>query len=216
MGNKSYNHHHLHHHKNASSSPPTPPTSTIFLPLLCRVSIKDTVLNLPKCPKKDDPSSPKVSCMGQVKRRHNNKLLLPFPTPPTATTATAKVKYTKLKKIFSGKSVFLTTTTTSSVSCRGTSKDQMIDRRRTRSKCKSGDHGHHENGAVVVPLNLAELDPPLPVVKKVQQPPCGGVGGEEGVSLWKRRSGGEGLKGLQIQQFQLPNKTSQFSQSITV
>lgn len=46
-----------------------------------------------------------------------------------------------------------------------------------------------------VRVNVSELDPPLPVVKRVQQP-AGGVGGE--MSLWNRRSGGASLKTLQI------------------
>nr|KYP47518.1 hypothetical protein KK1_030854 [Cajanus cajan] len=48
----------------------------------------------------------------------------------------------------------------------------------------------------VVPISIENMDPPLPVIKRVQKPEE-----EKQVdSLWKRRSGGAALKSLQLQQ----------------
>lgn len=203
--NGSYNQ--IHHHRNLSTSSSTTTTTsststtTSFLPLLCRISTKD-VAEISPCNKKNDPSSPKVSCMGQIKRHnHNNKI------NPTCTT-TGKVKYTQLKKLFSGRNLLITTNasastitcTRNSTYCKGNKK--LTDKR------KGGGEYHRrtrsDNCGVVVPLNLAELDPPLPVVKLT----CRRRGDEEGESLWKRRGGGTPLGGLQIQHFQLPTTNS--------
>lgn len=210
MGN-GYNYsHHLHqqsfYNKNS------------FLPLLCRVSIKDIKLREYKDRSSsfsDDPSSPKVSCMGKVKK--TNRLIgLSTPYRLTAataatTTTTAKtntnhqghIKYTKLRRLFSGKnlttSVPATTTTTTKASnntvygggnarsCREIILRKSGSRRSSKINNDDGRTDH---------VNIGELDPPLPVIKKVQQP-CE-------VNLWKRRSGGPALKSLQIEQIHEP------------
>lgn len=57
-------------------------------------------------------------------------------------------------------------------------------------------------------IDVGELDPPLPVLKKAAPPP--GVGGDE-ANLWKRRFNGAALKTLQIESINLPNSISKIS-----
>ncbi|KAI5668523.1 hypothetical protein M9H77_18376 [Catharanthus roseus] len=210
MGNGYNHHHHLHQNFYSKSS---------FMPILCRISIKDLNLKNLKDPSSsssnfsDEPSSPKVSCIGQVKK---NTKIIGFPTPyrltsssatSTAITATkrsnsihgggAYLKYTKLKRLFSGKNIMppAPPSNASAASCRS-----------SRGICRNGSRRsskiNHDDGnnQVNVKLNINELDPPLPVVKKVQP--------AAEMNLWKRRSGGNGitLKSLHIEQIQqLPN-----------
>ncbi|KAI5675475.1 hypothetical protein M9H77_06425 [Catharanthus roseus] len=114
MGNGyNHNHHHHHHlHQNFYSK-------SSFMPILFQISIKDANLKNLKDPSSsssnffDEPSSPKVSCIGQVKK---NTKIIGFPMPyrltfsSTATSAAittttrsnsthdggAYLKYTKL------------------------------------------------------------------------------------------------------------------------
>ncbi len=161
-----------------------------FLPMLCsKPSIKDVAF--PKCVDRsvsfsNDPLSPKISCMGQVKR--NNKVV-GFPTSTHKLTQTTRhstnnntnnsVKYSKLKKMFSSKNLATTmATNTATTTCSCGSKRVTMN--------------GNENRACI---NIVDMDPPLPVIKKVKKPE-----GEEGDSLWKRRSGGVALKTLQLQQ----------------
>lgn len=66
--------------------------SSFLLPMLCRLSIMRDVKVVKQC---KDPSSPKVSCMGQVKRR-NSKIHVGFPI-------SSSKNHTKLiKRFFSG------------------------------------------------------------------------------------------------------------------
>lgn len=58
-------------------------------------------------------------------------------------------------------------------------------------------------------VNVGELDPPLPVVKRVAPP---GAGRDE-VNIWKRRFNGVELKSLKIEQIHLPN--SKFEPPLT-
>ena len=67
-----------------------------------------------------------------------------------------------------------------------------------RGSSKIDCHEDEINYANVI--NVVDLDPPLPVIKRVQQ---SGDGGDSG-SLWKRRSGGVALKTLQLQPLHLP------------
>ncbi|WOG97317.1 hypothetical protein DCAR_0416657 [Daucus carota subsp. sativus] len=190
MGTGTYteNHHHrnhktLYHHRNGNPAASSSSANKTFLPILCRVSVKDTIAHRPRtlCPKKDDPSSPRVSCMGQVKHHH---------LTPSSTASTVKPHH----KIVPGRS------RNSSAKC---NQPILIDQRRRRQLCtKFGDHDknvrdNNSCAAVVPVLNLAELDPPLPVIKRVPQA-CD----SEAVSLWKRRSRGDGLANIQIPTFQ--------------
>ncbi|KAI3460620.1 hypothetical protein Pfo_017283 [Paulownia fortunei] len=207
MGN-GYDHHSIHHHHYFHQK-------TIFLPMFCRLSIKDIKLhNHHKDPiSADEPSSPKVSCMGQVKR--NNRVIgFPAPTPVT----THHHKYSKLKKLFSGKTLLPPTTSSmptttpgcaaasgggrsGSKSCRSSREVCVNNLRRLKLK-NDGDKCEQD---CVKLVNIGELDPPLPVVKRVAPP---GVGRDE-VNLWKRRFNGAALKSLQIEQIRLPNSNSQ-------
>ncbi|KAL4295533.1 hypothetical protein GQ457_12G015410 [Hibiscus cannabinus] len=116
-----------------------------FLPLLCsKPSIKDVVL--PKwqihrsASFSEDPSSPKISCTGQVKWNNN---IVGFPVSHAKNSCNNSAKYFRLKKLFSGKNL----TANSATSC-------------TR-KLKSYDG--KENSASI---NIETMDPPLPVIRK--------------------------------------------------
>ncbi|KAE8666613.1 Histone acetyltransferase of the MYST family 1 isoform 1 [Hibiscus syriacus] len=152
---------------------------SIFLPMLCsRTSInKDVVVRLPRWEHKssDDPLSPKISCMGQVKR---NNRIVGFPaldlTAKINSCNTSKgnnIKYLKLKKLFSG----------------------------NNSRRKPGlENGGKENCGSSS-ISVENMDPPLPVIKRV--PKKGDKG--DGDTLWQRRSRGVSLESLQLQQIQV-------------
>ncbi|XWS21573.1 hypothetical protein CRYUN_Cryun30bG0065900 [Craigia yunnanensis] len=166
--------------------------------MLCsKPSIKD--VTLPKWQDRsasfsDDPLSPKISCMGQVKR---NNRIVGFPASHKLTITTKNscnngIKYFKLKKLFSGKNLTsspATTTTNITTTCR--KKEVLVN---STSKPKNGDG--KENSASI---NIENMDPPLPVIKRV--PKHGDKGDED--TLWQRRSRGVALKSLQLQQIQL-------------
>ena len=190
MGN-GYNQH-LHHqnlHLNHKAT---------FLPMLCsKPSIKD--VTLPKWQDRsasfsDDPLSPKISCMGQVKR---NNRIVGFPASHKLTITTKNIcnnsstKYFKLKKLFSGKNLTssIATTTNTTTSCRR--KEVLVN---GTSRPKNGDG--KENSASI---NIENMDPPLPVIKRL---PKQGDNGD-GDTIWQRRSRGVTLKSLQLQQIQL-------------
>ncbi|KAE8683571.1 hypothetical protein F3Y22_tig00111200pilonHSYRG00124 [Hibiscus syriacus] len=146
-----------------------------FFPILCsRPSIKD--VSLPKWKDKSEPLSPKISCMGQV-TRSNRVVVCPASHKFSVTTKNDNgIKYFKLNKLFSGKNLTgtpVTAATTTATSCR-----------------------REENS---VSVNIENMDPPLPVTKRVRKQ------GEkqDGDTLWERRSRGVVLKNLQLQQIQL-------------
>ncbi|KAL3513582.1 hypothetical protein ACH5RR_026299 [Cinchona calisaya] len=206
MGN-GYNHHLQHQSLYKKNS---------YLPFLCQVSIKDDKFR--DCKDRsasasisNDPSSPKVSCVGQVKK--NNRLirsstqyrLTAIPaTCATTTTSTdaitsksnktyGLVMYTKIKRLFSGKNLLTSSLATTNSTANNAvygggntrSCREMITR---RNGSRWSSKINNDNG---VDVNISELDPPLPVIKKVHQP-CE-------VNLWKRRYGGPALKSLQIE-----------------
>ncbi|KAK4433663.1 hypothetical protein Salat_0529000 [Sesamum alatum] len=200
-----HKHHHFHH-------------KTIFLPLFCRLSIKDIKLSYHrKTPisTDDEPSSPKVSCMGQVKRSNR---VIGF--PPATTVTTTHHRYSKLKKLFSSKTLLPPTTATmptttqggtvagggrsGSKSCRS-SREVMTQKNSRRLKLKNVDGDKCDYQDCVKLVNIGELDPPLPVVKRVA---ASGVGRDE-ANLWKRRFNGAALKSLQIEQIHLRKSSSQ-------
>ncbi|KAM7256473.1 hypothetical protein ACFE04_012214 [Oxalis oulophora] len=164
--------------------------TTTFLPMLCsRPSIKDVTVpkSLSSSSFSDDPLSPKIGCMGQVKRVHNNKIIGFSPSSSSSssshhqnlTTITTSVHHnSKQKRLFSN-------TTSSSSSSRSRQG-------RIRGRQRSG----RENEASV-PVNIADMDPPLPVVKKVNRPSVDGE--DNNNNLYKRRSGGITLTSLQLQ-----------------
>lgn len=171
--------------------------------MLCsRPSIKD--VTLPRLEDKtmtlsSDPLSPKLGCMGQVKR--NNKIV-GLPSSNKLTIASKNdasyIKYSKLKRIFSGRNLGSNTSHSlsapkSTSTCRRKEVVVLNGGFRTITKC---DYSKES----CVPISIDEMDPPLPVIKK--EPRKGSNEGEAD-SLWKRRSGGVALKGLQLQQVQL-------------
>ena len=194
----SENHHHPHHyfyHQNLHIH-----HRSTFLPMLCsRPSIKD--VSLPQWREQlgsfsNDPLSPRIGCMGQVKR-HNKIVGLLTTKSNTANniSISPSVKYSKLKKLFSGKNLGTNTinaaTAPTASSCgsrpRGTVNSTNVPR----------NHKHRSSrNENVVPISIENMDPPLPVIKRVQKPEE-----ERQVdNLWKRRSGGAALKSLQLQQ----------------
>lgn len=205
----SENHHHPHHyfyqhnlHIHHRST---------FLPMLCsRPSIKD--VSVPQWKKdhsesfSNDPLSPRIGCMGQVKR--NNKIVGLLTTKSNTATnfsISPSVKYSKLKKLFSGKNI---NTSTTNATAPTASSCQSRPRGMVNGVNVSRNHKHkcsrNEN---FVPLSIENMDPPLPVIKRVKKPEE-----EKHVdSLWKRRSGGPALKSLQLQQIQHPRHHPQLT-----
>ena len=205
----------LHHQRN-----------TLFLPMLCsRPSIKDVGLPIryvnrpspsPASSSGDDPLSPRISCIGQVKR---NNRIIGFPTahhdrsPLTNTTliTTTKhkkndnnshvVKHSKLKKFFSSKNLTAAAVTNpSTVAVSGAGEGGRGRRRRQVVNGGNGSCGiESKSENCVSEIDIVNMDPPLPVIKK----PARGQEGES-ESLWKRRSGGVAIRGLQLQQIHHP------------
>ncbi|KAL0391703.1 UNVERIFIED_CONTAM: hypothetical protein Sradi_2393100 [Sesamum radiatum] len=141
---------------------------TIFLPLFCRLSIKDIKLNYhrksPISTDDDEPSSPKVSCMGQVKRSNR---VIGFPTTNAVTTHPHR--YSKLKKLFLAKPLPPATTQGGTVSGGGrsgskscTSSREVTLSQKNSRRLKLKNDGDQD---CVKLVNVGELDPPLPVVK---------------------------------------------------
>ncbi|KAI3807093.1 hypothetical protein L1987_23015 [Smallanthus sonchifolius] len=157
---------------------------TFFMPMLCRPSLNDVV----KPPKfnnssSTDPSSPKLTCIGQIKKKSTtttNQFLV-------AKSSAHSNRYTKLQRLFSGKNLISPAIDTGSI-------NKAFVAKRSKS-C---------NGRARVPISKKkcyissddqELDPPLPVVK------CNRRNQKSDVNLWKRR--GIEMKTLQIQPIQL-------------
>ncbi|GAB4844851.1 hypothetical protein Ancab_038242 [Ancistrocladus abbreviatus] len=196
----------------------------MFLPImLCaRSSIKDVKLSHQRSPSlSNDPISPRVSCAGQITKRNNKVIGSPTPhklnfTPSAINNAVAGntnssniniLKYHKLKKFFSGKSVTNSPTTTISAGAytsRATT-DRHINSCRGRRTVLEGAIANRSefdcgNSCGSNLINLEDLDPPLPVIRKVRLP--GNDAGGEKDSLWKRRSGGVALQSLQVKSIQ--------------
>ncbi|KAJ7959084.1 Myotubularin-like protein [Quillaja saponaria] len=201
MANEHHHHHHHHHHfynQNLHIH-----QKSTFLPMLCsRPSIRD--VTIPRRQDRassfpNDPLSPRIGCTGQVKRSNR---ILAFPTSQrlsdNTTTTFATVKYSKLKKLFSGKNLTnpKTNTTTNASGC-GISKRQLLNNGAASAK----NCGLHKSETFAC-VSIKEMDPPLPVIKRPVAKSA--EGGEEVNSLWKRRSGRVALKSLQLQQIHHP------------
>ncbi|WVY90999.1 hypothetical protein V8G54_036513 [Vigna mungo] len=145
-------------------------------------SIKDVSLPQPGS-FSNDPLSPRIGCMGQVKRHNKITGLLTTKTSTTTNIISPSLKYAKLKNLLSGKNLGTTTRP------RGTQNSGNVPRSHNKHMCNK----RNEN---VVPISIENMDLPLPVIKRVQKPEE-----ERQVdTLWKRRSGGAALKTLQLQQ----------------
>ncbi|KAJ7965633.1 Myotubularin-like protein [Quillaja saponaria] len=194
MGNEHRRHHHHQHHMHNQKG--------TFLPMLCsKPSIKD--VRLPRREDRsdsfsNDPLSPRIGCMGQVKR--NNRIIA-FPTSHrlshNTTTPSSTVKYSKLKKLFSGKNICSPNTNTTTASSCGISRKQLVNNGATAT-----NKYRLQRSETFVCVSIEEMDPPLPVTKRPAEKSA--EGGEEEHSLWKRRSGGVALKSLLLQQIHHP------------
>ncbi|XP_076918683.1 uncharacterized protein LOC143579185 [Bidens hawaiensis] len=173
-----------------------------FRPLLCRLSKTDTVQPIKLPGPSTDPSSPKLTCIGQMKKKStsttNHHFLTGNLTDPINSRPSV---HSKRYLLFSGKNLIspaietattikqsnskCVTATNRSKSCKGRGRTPII--RSNRYYTNSSDD--HDIMRVVVD---EILDPPLPVVK------CGRRGQEVSVNLCKRR--GIEMKMLQIQQ----------------
>ncbi|EYU22899.1 hypothetical protein ABFS82_03G105500 [Erythranthe guttata] len=188
----------------------------IYMPMFCRLSVKDVKLNdhYRDPISSGEPSSPKVTCIGQVKR---NNRVTGYPSAAAAAAA-ATVNHhhhhnnkpmIKLNKLFSASKTQLlpstaaakTSTSSSggggggrsgSRSCRIGREMRVINSRRRRVKTTDCDRDRDCVVAAEV-VDIGGMDPPLPVVKRVPPPE---------VNIWKRRFNGVGL---QIEQIHLPN-----------
>ncbi|GAV59323.1 hypothetical protein CFOL_v3_02854 [Cephalotus follicularis] len=165
-----------------------------FLPMLCsRPSLKDVALPKSASFSGVDPLSPKIGCMGQVKR--SNKIVgFPAATSQKLTITTRSnndVKYLKLKKLFSSKNLTGTNNTTSVTAYR-IKRGNINGTSEYKNGCKSVK-------SCASTVSIVDMDPPLPVIKKLHKPSDGG----EGNNLYKRRSGGVPLRGLKLQNVQI-------------
>ncbi|GAB4861394.1 hypothetical protein Ancab_036577 [Ancistrocladus abbreviatus] len=207
--------------RNKNNNQCSPNQRSMFLPMmLCsRSSIQDVKLSHQRSASlSDDPLSPRVGCAGQIVKRNNK--VIGFPTPHKLNFSASSrnvdnnnsdknisLKYYKLKRFFSSKSLInsQTTATISAYSASTKTSKAAADPYRNccrarrivledaveiRSKFDCGD----SCGSNLI--NVADLDPPLPVIRKVgrQENDAGG----EKDSLWTRRSGGVALQNLQV------------------
>ncbi|KAJ0981064.1 hypothetical protein J5N97_009319 [Dioscorea zingiberensis] len=124
----------------------------------------------------NNPTSPKIGCMGQIKIKRDNKLSWPWMTPSTtrssSTSNNGSRKFLKLGRVFSSRS--------------------LISPPRVSSSSEKVDDVYRVNTII----SVTDMDPPLPVVKNVPKE----TNPASSSTLWKRRRGGEihGLEGLQI------------------
>ncbi|KAJ4826546.1 hypothetical protein Tsubulata_043613 [Turnera subulata] len=184
--------------------------------MLCsRPSIKDVAGPGISMSLSSDPLSPKISCMGQVKR--NNKIV-GLPTSSSSSSSnkltanlstTASLRYSKLKKMFSPRNLSAATppsstkaasTTTSTCRRRDFASNGGTRHKNNIDESSNVQRKIDESKVASVLISIDEMDPPLPVIKKVHKPASGE---EEQDSLWKRRSGGVTIRNLQLQQIQL-------------
>lgn len=184
------------------------------MPIICRFSTNDVVKPC-KIPDSSstDPSSPKLSCIGQIKKRSTN-INNNENNNYRAKSSVHSDSYIKLHKLFSGKNLISPAIDTISIN-NSTSKRVMHRRskscnargRTTPIESKkyytSSTRDDHDIMRVVV---AKELDPPLPVVK------CSRRDQDLNVNLWKRR--GFEIKSLQIQPIQVTMDRKSFSSNI--
>ncbi|XP_043714986.1 probable WRKY transcription factor protein 1 [Telopea speciosissima] len=156
--------------------------------------------------KDDEPTSPRVGCMGQIKR--DRKLVSGFPinhhrfnnnnnnnnSSSSSNNNSDNKKYFKLNKVFSGKnlnsflSINLSSSSSSARSSNFSKKQMMMIKGVNRIKSSYDEMDY-------VSFSVVDLDPPLPVIKPTTTTTMCAV------NLWKRRCGGDQtLKSLQLQQ----------------
>lgn len=170
------------------------------MPKMCRFSINDVVkpTKLSDNPPSQDPSSPKLSCTGQIKTRSNNNSNRFRGNTLSASSTTKSVhstRYTKLHNLFSGKNLISPAINNLESKC-VTNRSKSCNYRgripNNKKKYYVTSSDDHDIMKVVV---AEQLDPPLPVIKCRQQDQ------KENVNLWKRR--GIEIKTLEIQPIQI-------------
>nr|XP_043637870.1 uncharacterized protein LOC122608860 [Erigeron canadensis] len=174
---------------------------SFFMPMLCRFSLNDTVkpTRLHETSSSHDPSSPKLSCTGQIKKRsnnnekNNNNTHFMASRLSASTNSRSSAHYTKLYKLLSGKNLISPAIDTTFINnpnnkCVTKRSKSCNDRARIPISTKS----YSMTSSVVL---AQELDPPLPVVKYDHRDKKGNV------NLCKRR--GLEMKTLQIQPIQV-------------
>ncbi|XP_073285829.1 uncharacterized protein [Primulina huaijiensis] len=185
--------------------------SFVLIPMFCRLSIKDIRFTHTE-DRADDPSSPEVSCIGQVRRK--NRVI------GSAASAAARTNniqhshnYTKLITMFSSRNLVQPTTTNNagvssggrrsgSKTCRASRKMISVSNLRMTHLKKYDRDDFGDPDCVEAVIDVGEMDPPLPVMKRVT-PPDGGGGGIDEVNIWKRRFNGVTLKSFQIEESHL-------------
>jgi hypothetical protein len=133
--------------------------------------------------------------MGQVKK--NNHRISFIAKSNTYSILSPIGKYSILKKLFSSKNLNTAPTTATSQSSCGIRPSRVSVNSGDLSRKYYSNQKGHRNNEKIVPISIENMDPPLPVIKRVRK-----LENENQVdSLWKRRSGGQaGLKNLQLHQ----------------
>ncbi|GJV25540.1 translation initiation factor eIF-2B subunit alpha-like protein, partial [Tanacetum coccineum] len=142
-----------------------------------------------------DPSSPKLSCIGQIKKRSNTTSNTNNLQRSNTSKSATNINYTKLLKLFSSKNLICKPVDNATISNDGV-RSKRFNRSVTIPISSSKKHV----------ISIEELDPPLPVVKLKPQDQ------EMNVNLGKRR--GIELKTLQIQPVQLSKVVLNNSKSL--
>ncbi|KAJ4962678.1 hypothetical protein NE237_022617 [Protea cynaroides] len=163
----------------------------------CLPKWDNSVVPFPGVEKKgtdEEPTSPRVGCMGQIIKRESKVVGFPIHLARCNNSSNSdQKKYFKLNKVFSSKnlnSFLLVRNLNTTTTINSKSRQMMI---KGSSKIKTFDEMDY------VSICLDDLDPPLPVVKPT--PRVSTDDGGDAVSLWKRRRGGDQiLKTLQLQQ----------------
>ncbi|XP_051139677.1 uncharacterized protein LOC127257342 [Andrographis paniculata] len=157
-----------------------------FLPMFCRLSLNDIKPPAPHPYKTPiagagDPGSPRVSCIGQVKR---NSRVVGFPA----------AGHHKHRKPFSAKTLLPNTALSGSRTCR-----PSVPPRSVRTILKDNNNNNNNNvvscGGGFKVVDVGEMDPPLPVVKRA-------AAAAAEVSLWERR-GKSQINGVEIQRLRI-------------
>ncbi|XP_024973181.1 uncharacterized protein LOC112511701 [Cynara cardunculus var. scolymus] len=152
---------------------------SFFMPMFCRFSINDTVKPA-KCSDSSsaDPSSPKLSCIGQIKKRstntnniniNGNDRFLSCRFSASTTGKSSVHSYIKLHRLFSGKNlispgidaVSINTCSSKSVTKRSRSCNGRGGKPIGTKKYYMTSSGDQDAMRVTV---AEELDPPLPVM----------------------------------------------------
>ncbi|XP_071728174.1 uncharacterized protein [Rutidosis leptorrhynchoides] len=185
----------VNHNSTTINNTTTSSKTFTFFPMICRLSLSDVVSKPIKLTdlsssssSSPDPSSPKISCIGQIKRRSTTATTNYHHT--STRLAGKSANYTKLRKLFSGKNLISPLIETSTI--------RNHNRNRSCSRICNGDVTKliDTKKEINIVISIEDLDPPLPVVKIINR-----ADDRFNVNLGQRR--GIELKTLQIQPFQL-------------